>query len=161
MEYARRMLEQYPTKEYWRRVRFSDEVHFGHGPQGRLLIIRKKGQRYCQNCIQEVGGPAKTEKNKVHAWAAIGYDFKSNLVFYDVPSNTNGKMTLQVYKDSILEPVVKEWLQKKQDFVLEEDRDSGHGTGKQNIVQIWKKENGLEHYWNCPRSPDLSPIENI
>ena len=67
MEYARRMLEQYPRKEHWKRVRFSNEVHFGHGPQGRLLIIRKKGQRYCQNCIQEVGGPAETEKNKVHA----------------------------------------------------------------------------------------------
>src|SRR5437764_13452311 len=108
IEYARRMLEQYPTKEYWRRVRFSDKVHFGHGREGRLLIISKKGQRYCQNCIQEVGGPAETEKNKVYTWAAIRYDFKSNLVFYNVPLNTNGKMTLQIYKDSILESVVKE-----------------------------------------------------
>ena len=72
-------------------------------------------------------------------------------------------MTLQVYRDLILDPVVKEWLQKKQDFVLEEDRDSGHGTGsrKQNIVQIWKKENELKHYQNYSHSPDLSPIKNI
>lgn len=82
-------------------------------------------------------------------------------MFYEVPSNTNGKMTLQVYRDEILEPIVKPWLQAKEDFVLEEDRDSGHGTGKQNIVRKWKEENGLESYWNCPGSPDLAPIENV
>jgi hypothetical protein len=159
--YAEIMLERYPTKEAWRRVRFSDEVHFGLGPQGRLMIIRKPGQRYCPNCIQEVAEPDENEKKKVHAWAAIGYNFKSQLVLYDVPSNTNGKMTLQVYRDQILEPIVKAWLQSGQDFVLEEDRDSGHGTGKQNIVRKWKQDNRLKHYWNCPRSTDLAPIENI
>jgi len=51
IEYAKRILERYPIKEHWRRVRFSDEVHFGLGPQGRLLIIQKLGQRYCPNCI--------------------------------------------------------------------------------------------------------------
>ena len=46
IEYARRMLEQYPTKEYWRRVRFSNKVYFEYNLQGRLLIIYKKDQRY-------------------------------------------------------------------------------------------------------------------
>ena len=39
-------------------------------------------------------------------------------------------MTHQVYIDAILDPVVKPWLERGDDFVLEEDGDSGHGTGK-------------------------------
>lgn len=52
------------------------------------------------------------------------------MIFYDVPGNNNGKMSHEVYINSILEPVVKPWLDRGDDFVLEEDEDSGHGTGK-------------------------------
>ena len=34
-------------------------------------------------------------------------NFKSDIYFYDVPGNSNGKMTHQVYIDFILELVVK------------------------------------------------------
>ena len=87
------MLEKYPTKEAWKRVRFSDKVYYGIGPQGRLMIIRKPGQRYCKNYIQETDEPNETERKKLYSWAAIKYNFKNQLVFYEVPSNTNGKMT--------------------------------------------------------------------
>lgn len=43
---------------------------------------------------------------KLHAWAAIGYDFKSPLVLYNILSNTNGEMTLEVYRDNILESII-------------------------------------------------------
>ena len=82
-------------------------------------------------------------------------------MLYKVLLNTNRKMTLEVYRDKILEPVIKEQLQKKLDFVLEEDRDSEHNTRKQNIVRIQKEKNGLEYYQNCLYSPDLAPIENV
>ena len=82
-------------------------------------------------------------------------------MFYDVPSNTNGKMSQRVYIDQILKPVVKPWLEAGHDFVLEEDGDSGHGPSrKHNIVKAWKKENKLESYFNCASSPGLAPIEN-
>lgn len=42
-------------------------------------------------------------------------------IFYDVPGNKNGKLTHQVFIDSILEPVVKPWITVGEDFVLEED----------------------------------------
>ena len=75
-------------------------------------------------------------------------------------------MSHRVYIDSILEHVVKPWLSdvkrgRIDPFVLEEDGDSGHGGGsKRNPVRVWKEENGLKSYFNCPSSPDLSPIEN-
>lgn len=158
--WAQHMLAKYPTPEHWKHVRFSDEVHFGLGPQGRLWIWRKRGDRYCNSCIQYEDNPNELDKKKLHAWAAVGYNFKSDLVFYNIPTNTNGKMTLQDYEHQILEPIVKPWLDKKEEFVLEEDQDSGHGTGKINNVKRWKERHGLKSYFNCSGSPDLSPIEN-
>lgn len=159
-DFARIMLERYPSPHDWKTVRFSDEVHFGWGPQGRLLIVRKPGQRYCSDCIQHQDSPSPKDEKRFHCWAAVGYNFKSPLVFYDIPGNSNGKMTLKGYIEHILEPVVKPWLIDGQDFVLEEDGDSGYGTGAKNIVRTWKEEHSLRSYFNAPASPDLSPIEN-
>ena len=70
-------------------------------------------------------------------------------------------MTHKVYIDSILEPVVKPWVKRGDNLVLGEDGDPGHGTGKpRNAVKKWKEDHGLEHYFNCASSPDLTPIEN-
>ncbi|KAI9883088.1 MAG: hypothetical protein M1823_005142 [Watsoniomyces obsoletus] len=97
VKYAKLMLERYPTKEDWKHVRFSDDVHFGWGPQGKLRIIRKPGQRYCVDCIRERDDPASSKDEKrFHCWAAVGYNFKSDIHFYSVPSNTNGKRSQKV-----------------------------------------------------------------
>lgn len=53
VQYAITMLQRYPEPNDWQRVRFSDEDHFGWGPEGAIHIIRKPGQRYCHDCIQE------------------------------------------------------------------------------------------------------------
>jgi hypothetical protein len=81
--------------------------------------------RYCQDCIQEADEPAEKDKKRFHCWAAIGYNFKSDIYFYNVPGNTNGKMSQQVYISQILEPIVKPWIDRGDKFVLEEDGDSG------------------------------------
>ncbi|KAK3940957.1 hypothetical protein QBC46DRAFT_363720 [Diplogelasinospora grovesii] len=98
--------------------------------------------------------------NKIHWYhirfsneAAIGHNFKSDLVFYNVLGNTNGKMSLKVYRDQILE-------KGPEAFILEEDNDSGHGIGKKNIIKDWKTAHNLKSYFNCSQSPDFLPIEN-
>ena len=54
-------------------------------------------------------------------------------------------MSHKVYIESILDPVVKPWLEEVisgriDPFVLEEDGDSGHGGGStRNPVRIWKE----------------------
>lgn len=48
------------------------------------------------------------------------------------PTNTNGKMSLEVYLEQILKPHVGEWLESGDDFVLFEDNDYGHGTSAHN-----------------------------
>ncbi|KAF7915856.1 uncharacterized protein EAE98_000548 [Botrytis deweyae] len=163
LQFARDMLAKYPNPEDWRRVRFSDECHWGFGPEGKYRIIRKLGQRLCPECIQLRGVEKEEHRNKQHCWAAVGYNFKSNLIYYDVPGNRNGKLSHKVYVDTILDGEVKRWLAVSKDFVLEEDGDSGHGYGgkKDNIVKKWKRDHSLETYQNCHDSPDLSIIENI
>ncbi|KAK4119917.1 hypothetical protein N657DRAFT_674595 [Parathielavia appendiculata] len=155
------MLERYPEPKDWYRVRFSDECHFGWGPEGKIWVLRRPWERFCPDCMVEKQAPAEKNLQELHCWAAVGHDFKSPLVWYDVPSNNNGKLTMQAYRDQILEPVVGSWLRAGHSFVLEEDNDSGHGGRKRcnNIVNRWKEENGLESYFNCPLSPDFVPIE--
>src|SRR4051794_19239156 len=97
--------------------------------------------------------PAEKDLKRIHCWAAVGCNFKSPLIRYDVPGNSNAKMSMQVYRDHILEPVVGSRLhQPGQLFVLEEDNDSVHGTSKSNIVRTWKKANGLDHFFNSVSS---------
>jgi hypothetical protein len=167
-KWASDMKLKYPNPEDWYRVRFSDEVHAGYGPEGQLWIARKPGSamRYRHDNIQHRDAPLKKgeDRPRVHAWAAVGYDFKSDLIFYKVPGNTNGKLSHEAYIEQILEPVVRPWVERGDDFVLEEDGDSGHGGGpkarKNNPVAKWKQDMGLNTYFNCHNSPDLAPIEN-
>lgn len=154
------MLKKYLRKEDWRRVRFSDEVYFGLGAQGRLMIIRKAGIRHCPDCIQEEREPQEADKKKLHAWAAVGYNFKSDLVFYDIPTNNKGKMTQNKYIEILKEYVVP-WVERGDDFVLEEDRDSSHSiSAGKNPVKKFKAYNHIECYFNMSGLPDLSITEN-
>ena len=166
VKWAENALFLRPESEDWDNVRFSDEMHTGFGPKGRAYVIRKPGTRTCASCIQHTSPEPKEKRDqkRKHVWAAVGYNFKSDLVFYDVPGNGNGKMSLQVYRDKILKPIVKPWIDKAKannaHFTLEEDGDSGHGTGKSNICRTWKKKHLLDCYFNVSGSPDLAPIEN-
>ena len=54
----------------------------------------------------------------------MGFGFKSKLIFYDA-GNSNGKMNQKTYLAQVLEAEVATWP--KGDWILEEDRDSGHG----------------------------------
>jgi hypothetical protein len=122
LQFATNMLRKYPKAEDWYSVRFSDEVHFSLGPEGKVRVIRQPGERYCSDCIQEVNEPRDQHRNRIHYWAAVGYNFKSEIYFYTTKSR-NGKMTQQDYIEQILMKVVKPWLERGDDFALEEDGD--------------------------------------
>jgi transposase len=134
------MLNKYSKKENWFRVRFSDEMHFGYEFERQLHIIRKSDTRYLWDCIQHRDSLSEKDRKRLHCWAAMNYNFKSGIHIYDVLNNSNEKMTHQVYINFILEPVVKSWLKRGDDFVLKEDDDSGHDTSKtRNIVKSGRK----------------------
>jgi len=165
VEWASAMLAKRHTVELWKNVRFSDEFHAGFGPEGQLKIIRKRGNgmRGRFDNIQHVKKPTDTQAiGKVHAWGAIGWNFKSPLIYYEV-KDKDGSITHKAYIEQILDVEVIKWIKRGNDFVLEEDGASGHGGGpkarKDSIVANWKKRHGIETYFNCHDSPDLAPIE--
>ncbi|KJZ70201.1 hypothetical protein HIM_10424 [Hirsutella minnesotensis 3608] len=161
IEYAKEALAQRPEKEDWHDIFFSDETHFGYDDERDAQIARPPGTRNRPENLQEKRIPKDTEVKLLHAWACIGYNFKSPLVWYEVSTNTNGKMSQKVYLEKVLEGYVKpELLEKGVSFILEEDGDSGHGPGKNNPVRAWKEKHGLRYFFNCASSPDLSPVEN-
>ena len=55
---------------------------------------------------------------------------------------------------------VKDWLTRGDDFVLKKDQDSGHDTRPTSMMRAYKKELGLEYYFNAFASPDLIIVKN-
>ncbi len=154
-----------PTIEHWKNVRFSDEMHAKFGPEGRLKIIRKreKAMRGRFDNIQHQHKPTDNQAiGKVHVWAAIGWDFKSPMIYYEV-KNPQGSITHKAYIEQILEVEVIKWIQRGDVFVLEQDGASRHGGGpkarKNNPVAVWLRNHHVDSYFNCHDSPDFAPIE--
>lgn len=172
-DWARRMLETYPSTEDWRRVRFSIELHFGFGLDGRVRLLPRPGERLqCPSC--NTGDDASGSRpdagwsrdiRKVHAWAAAGYGFKSGLVFYEDSTSPNcgGTPSMADYQYKILDKEVRSWLSADPTFVLYEDVEAfAHGgLSKQNAVQAWKESVGLRHVFSCGDAPDLNPLETL
>jgi len=150
------------TIELWKNVRFSDEFHVGFGPEGQLSIIRKRdnAMRGRFDSIQHVTKPTDTQAiGKVHARAAVGWNFKTPLIYYKV-KDKDGAITHKAYIEQILDVEVIKWVNRGDQFVLEEDGASGHGGGprarKNNPVAEWKKRHNVDTYFNCHDSPDLT-----
>ncbi len=161
LEFARLQALQRPNWPDWKDVRFSGELHFALSSSGVLHLLPRHGERRCSECTQDCDQPEEDVAKRWHCWAMIGWDYKSDLAFYDVPGNKHGAMLHKVYVDSILYPHVLPALERNENFVLEEEGDFGHGSAdRSNIVRQWKAKHGLKHFFNPPKSPDLSVIES-
>jgi len=82
IQWCQHMLEQYPAPEEWRHVRFSDEVHFGWGPQGNIRHCGRdwRGHPDCVHRKETRDRKNNDDTKRLHYWAAIGWNFKSPLV---------------------------------------------------------------------------------
>ncbi|KAK6364298.1 hypothetical protein LTS17_012293 [Exophiala oligosperma] len=151
-EFAKEMLAKYPRSDDW----YNRQVHFGYADEGEVWVTRKPGERACPACVVQKDMPKDKDLKRVHAWGAVGYNYKSKLYRYDV-GNSNGKMTQSNYLE-FLEEETASW---PSHWALEEDGDSGHGKSKSNPIRTWKAQRGLKYYFNRVASPDLAPIENV
>ena len=198
---------QFWRDENFKRLRYSDEKHFNDIKPRTLYIRRRIGTRYEPENLhyepfrerhrkrakvkEKTPPPLEEEEDispeqaqfdwgRIDVWGAVGFGFKSKLVFYDA-GNSNGKMNQKTYLAQVLEAEVATWP--KGDWILEEDRDSGHGMkgkgpdepidiqswqdwegkdiSKLNKVMQWKIRNKKRWIFNTPDSPDMSIIENV
>jgi len=64
----------------WRKVIWSDECSFELGKNGRIWVIRRVDEKKCSDCIKSV---YRSGRVSVMIWGAIGWDWKSPLVFLE------------------------------------------------------------------------------
>jgi len=117
LEYASTTPERYPVPQDQYHAGFSDETHFGREPEERDHAIRRPCEKDCADRVREKKeSPPRALKRARRA--ATGHDFESPLHRYNVLGNLNGKMSLKVYKDATLKPIVGSRLREGQQFVV-------------------------------------------
>jgi hypothetical protein len=146
--------------DFWKRVVFTDEIHFARNNRSVDYVIRGPSQRFCSDCIQV---RRQTTKVEYSVWAAVGWNFKSPLIFYN-KSGIRGGFTGEDYLQDCLKGFIGPTFAQghNRHRILQEDNDGAHGTKTRNNPNaIWKQEHNLECLKWPPQSPDLSPIENV
>jgi hypothetical protein len=155
------------TKE-WLKVLWSDEVTFLVG--GRTVkqrVTRKRGERTHPTCIQHQFHRGHT--TPVNAWGAIGYGYKSPLLFIR-GSGKKGAFTQIDYLSQVLAPhlegiveafaAVTHLLRPSVEPLFMEDGNSAHGhKSTRNCCAQWRTKHGIILMPHPSTSPDMNPIE--
>lgn len=133
----------------WNRVLFTDESRFRlHVNDGRLMVWRKRGQRFNPRFISErvaAGG------GSVHVWGAIWHGGKSPLRI--LRNTVNGLR----YCDTL--QTIFEIPNLPMNWVLQDDNARPHRC---NLVNEFKNARGIRSLTSWPpNSPDLNPIEHL
>jgi hypothetical protein len=154
--------------EEWLKVLWSDEVTFLVG--GRTVkrrVTRNKSERTHPTCIQHQFHRGHT--TPVHAWGAIGYEYKSPLIFIHGTGKSGAfKQTdylvqvLQAHLQPILEAfaAITHQLRPVGKPLFMEDGNSAHGhKSKSNCYAKWRTAHGIILMPHPSTSPDMNPIE--
>ena len=148
----------------WRKVRFSDAIAFDLGVDGQFRVVNKPGERFCSECADDADDAdyeRKADKTRVYAWAWVGWNFKSDLVFFhELPNHKDTKMSGQLYLERVLEPHVKPSIERWESFTIMEDGDSSIRSFRGMEAAKWLKDHNVPFYFNAPHSPDLSVIDD-
>jgi hypothetical protein len=153
--------------EEWLKVLWSDEVTFLVG--GRTVkcrVTRKKGERTHPTCIQHQFHRGHT--TPVNAWGAIGYGYKSPLIFVH-GSGKKGALTQKDYLAQVLSriqpileafAVVTHLLCPSAEPLFMEDGNSAHGhKSTRNCCARYRTQHGIILMPHPSTSPDMNPIE--
>jgi hypothetical protein len=156
VQFSWHMLEIRPNGIDWRTVLFYDEIHFGLGPEHTENIVRKPGERYNSECIQDRRPPPTKrdrEGKRLYVIPLVGYDFLEWL-FYTIPTNDFGKISTKYYISNVL-PRIKHILLGR---TLQVDKDNTHFTEPAKKAY---KDLGIDWYINLAKLPDLTVVESV
>jgi hypothetical protein len=155
------------TKE-WLKVLWSDEVtFFVGGRSAKERVTRKRGERTHPTCIQHQFHRGGTVP--VNAWGAIGYGYKSPLLFIH-GFGKKGAFTQKDYLAQVLAPHIQPILEAfaaithllrpstKPLFI--EDGNAAHGhKSTRNCCAQFRTKHGIILLPHPSTSPDMNPIE--
>ncbi|PQE33936.1 transposable element tc1 protein [Rutstroemia sp. NJR-2017a WRK4] len=83
---------------YWRKGIYTDETVARTNLRRRVKVLRKRGERRRLDCIQFT---FNSGRDSIMCWAAIGYNFKSELYFVSTEGQGKG-FTQKKYEQQIL-----------------------------------------------------------
>jgi hypothetical protein len=136
----------------WLKVLWSDEVTFLiRGRTAKEKVTRKRGERHCETCTQHQLHRGHT--TPVNAWGAIGYRYKSPLLFLR-GSGKKGAFTQVDYLSQILAPhiegivnafaAITHLLRPAVEPLFMEDGNSAHGhKSTSNCCAKWRTKHGI------------------
>jgi len=128
----------------WSKTIFTDEKKFNlDGPDGY------KNYWHFEGMDKQIYSKDKNARKSVHVWGGIWEDGKTCLV--DVPTKMNSKKYIEILDKGLLPSYEK-------GDTFEYDGAKVH-TSKETMG--WLKSKKIKGYLNPPKSPYLSPIENV
>lgn len=142
----------------WRLVIWSDECTFETGKRGRVWVTRRVDEKHCTDCIKSV---YRSGRKSIMVWGAIGWDWKSPLVFLEKEEGRKG-ICSKAYLNQVLDSVIfPYWAEMTEDerskFIFMEDGSKVH----KGHARLPKLNSGIRTFEWPPSSPDLNPIEKV
>ena len=106
---------------------WSDESTFETGKRGKIWVTRRPEEKNCQDCIQSV---YRSGRVSVMVWAAIGWDWKSELVFLERKEGKKG-ICSTAYTEQVLGAIIGPHyaslsLEEQEKFIFMEDGAKVH-----------------------------------
>ncbi|TVY31395.1 Transposable element Tc1 transposase, partial [Lachnellula subtilissima] len=138
----------------WRKVIWSDEATFEVGKSGRIWVTRRVDEKCCTDCIRSI---YRSGRFSVMIWGAIGWDYKSPLVFLEKLPGRKG-ICSKAYLQQVLEPIIFPLFEDLgAEYIFMEDGAKVH-AGSARLPRL---EHGVRGFNWPPSSPDLNPIEKV
>ena len=138
----------------WRKVIWSDECMFELGKTGRVWIICRVDEKKCPDCIRST---YRSGRVLVIIWGAIGWDYKSPLIFLQKEEGYKG-VNSRAYRDQVFELVIFPLFDELgPEYIFMEDRSKVH-KGHTRLAKLQHFVRGFD--WP-PSSPDLNIIEKV
>lgn len=143
-------IERRAWQNEWHDIVFSDESRFCLGENdARRRVHRRSGERRLEDCIR-TRHTAPTRG--VLVWGAIGFNSRAPL------KRINGTITSARYVNDILQPVALPFLQRHPRAIFQQDNAAPHTAAS---TRAFFRDHNVPLLPWPPRSPDLSPIENL
>lgn len=131
-------------------------------------MTRNRGERNCPTCIQHQLHRSRT--TPIYAQGAIGYSYKSNLVFFRGSGKT-GAFTQKDYLAQVLKPHIcpvleafaaaTHLLRPSVEPLAMEDRNSAHGhKSTTNYCQQFRTQDGIILMPRPSTSPDMNQMRS-
>ena len=138
----------------WRKVIWSDECIFELGKNGRIWVTRRVDEKRCSDCIKST---YRSGRVTVMIWGAIGWDWKSPLVFLEKEEGCKG-VNSRAYRDQVLYPIVFPLFDELgPEYIFQEDGSKVH----KGYARLAKLQHSIRGFDWPPSSPDLNVIEKV